>query len=276
MDAWVGHQVGLELSDVHVERTIKAQGGCEGRDDLRQETIQVGVGRTLNVQIAAADVVQGLVVVHDGNISVLQKRVNAKHCVVWLDDRSSHLRAGPHGEAQFGLLAVINGKALQHEAAETTAGATTDGVVNHETLQACAVVGELADAVQDQIDNLLANGVVATSEVVGGILFACDQLFWVEELTVCASTHLVNNCWLEVNHDAARDVLASTSLREEGVEGVISATNGLVAGHLAIWLNAVLQAEELPAGITNLHTTLTKVKAKYFTHDCKDEEESLG
>ena len=27
VDAWVGHQVGLELCQVHVEGTVKAQGG---------------------------------------------------------------------------------------------------------------------------------------------------------------------------------------------------------------------------------------------------------
>merc|ERR1719453_2417138 len=33
----------------------------------------------------------------------------------------------------------------------TTAGATPDGIVDHETLQACAVISELADPVQNEI-----------------------------------------------------------------------------------------------------------------------------
>lgn len=45
-------------------------------------------------------------------------------------------------------------------------------------------------------------------------------------------------------------------LTEEGVEGVITSANGLVTWHLAIWLDTVLQTVELPAGITNLHTSL--------------------
>jgi len=61
-------------------------------------------------------------------------------------------------------------------------------------------------------------------------------------------------------------VLAGTSLREEGVERVITTSNGLVAWHLSIWLNAVLEAEKLPACVTNLDTTLTEVKAKDLTH----------
>ena len=44
--------------------------------------------------------------------------------------------------------------------------------------------------------------------------------------------------YLQVEEHAARDVLASTSLGEEGVEGVVASADGLVAGHLSIRLNA--------------------------------------
>ena len=40
------------------------------------------------------------------------------------------------------------------------------------------------------------------------------------------------------------------------VEGVVSAPNGLIAGHLTIGLNAMFQAEELPAGVANLDSAL--------------------
>jgi len=61
-------------------------------------------------------------------------------------------------------------------------------------------------------------------------------------------------------------VLASTSLGEEGVERIITTTDGLVTWHLTIWLDAVLEAEKLPACVTNLNATLAKVQAKDFTH----------
>jgi len=62
VDARVRHQVGLELGDVDVERTVETEGRGEGRDHLGDETVEVGVGRALDVEVAAADVVQGLVV----------------------------------------------------------------------------------------------------------------------------------------------------------------------------------------------------------------------
>merc|ERR1719379_518542 len=61
---------------------------------------------------------------------------------------------------------------------------------------------------QDQIHDLLADGVVATGEVVRGILLTGDQLLRVEQLTVRTRADLVNHRRLQVDEDAARDVLA--------------------------------------------------------------------
>ena len=46
----------------------------------------------------------------------------------------------------------------------------------------------------------------------------------------------------QIDEDGAGHVFAGTGLTEESVEGVIATSNGLVAGHLAIRLDAVLQA----------------------------------
>ena len=61
---------------------------------------------------------------------------------------------------------------------------------------------------------------------------------------------------LQIDEDTARHVLARPSLTEEGVEGVIPASDGLVAGHLTVGLDAVLQAVQLPAGVAHLHAGL--------------------
>ena len=60
-------------------------------------------------------------------------------------------------------------------------------------------------------------------------------------------------------------MLASPSLREEGVEGVITTANGLVGGHLAVGLDAVLQAVELPAGVAHLATGLAHMDGDALT-----------
>jgi hypothetical protein len=65
-------------------------------------------------------------------------------------------------------------------------------------------------------------------------------------------------------------VFSSTSLAEEGIECIVASSDCLVRWHLAIRLDAVLQAEKLPARIANLHTALSEVEAQNFTHDCNE------
>ena len=60
MDAGVGHQVGLELVEVHVEGAVEPEGRSDGGDDLGDQPVEVGVGRAGDVQVGPADVVDGL------------------------------------------------------------------------------------------------------------------------------------------------------------------------------------------------------------------------
>ena len=62
---------------------------------------------------------------------------------------------------------------------------------NQKTLESTALVGQFADTVQNEVDDLLANGVVAASVIVGGVLFARNQLLGMEQLAVGAGTNFI-------------------------------------------------------------------------------------
>ena len=78
------------------------------------------------------------------------------------------------------------------------------------------------------------------------------------------SFRLTNDSWLEVNEYSPWDVFASTSLAEEGVEGVVTTSDGLVRGHLTIRLDSVLQTVQLPACIADLNSGLSDVDGDTF------------
>mmetsp|Transcript_4423 Transcript_4423/g.11132 ORF Transcript_4423/g.11132 Transcript_4423/m.11132 type:complete len:287 (-) Transcript_4423:74-934(-) len=266
MDARVGHQVRLEFCDVNVQRAVETQRRCERRDDLREEPVEVRVRRPLDVQVSPANVVERLVVHHDRHVRVLEERVHAKHRVVGFNDCRRHLRTSPDRETQLRLFTIIHRKTLQHEATKAGAGASAAGVEDHEALQPRAVVRKLSEAIEHEVNDFLPDGIVPAGKVVRGVLLTADQLFWVEELAVRPRAHLVDHRWLQVHHHAAGDMLPRAGLREEGIERVIATADGLVAGHLSIWLDAVFEAEELPASVPDLHTRLTDVDADGLAH----------
>merc|ERR1719476_1183410 len=155
MDPGVGHEVRLELGNVHIEGAVEAQRGREGGDDLCEEAVQVRVSRPLDIKVTPAYIVERLVVVHDRHVRVLREGMHTEHSVIWLDHGSSNLRTGPNRETDLRLLTIIDRQALQHQTPKATASAAANSVIDHEALQARAIVRELANAIQHQVDNLL-------------------------------------------------------------------------------------------------------------------------
>ena len=67
----VGDEVGLEFGNIDIEGSVESEGGGEGGNDLSDESVKVGVGGSFDVELSSADVVDGFVIEHNGNIGVL-------------------------------------------------------------------------------------------------------------------------------------------------------------------------------------------------------------
>ena len=91
MDTWVWYQVGLELGKIHIKGTIETKRSCDRTNNLSQQPVKIGVGGALDVQVTTADVVEGLVVTHEGAVRVLQSTMCAQDRVVWLYDGRGNL-----------------------------------------------------------------------------------------------------------------------------------------------------------------------------------------
>ena len=228
MDSWIWDQVSLEFGDIDVKGTIESEGSGKGGDNLGNKSVKVGVGWSLDIEVSSADIVNGLVIKDNGNIGVLQKGVSGEHGVVWLDNGGGDLWGWVHGETELGFLTVINGKSLEEKGSESGTGSSTDGVEDEETLETSALIGKLSDSVEAEINDFLTNGVMSSGEVVGSIFFTGDELLWMEELSVGSGSDLIDNGWLEIEEDGSWDVFTSTSLGEEGVESIITTTDGFV------------------------------------------------
>jgi len=180
MDSWVWHQVGLELSDIDVKSTIESEGGGKRGDNLSNESVQVGVGWSLNIEVSSADIIDGFIINHNGNIGMLKERMGGEDGVVWFNNGGGDLWGWVDGESELGFLSIIDGKSFEEEGSKTRSGTTTDGVEDEETLETSALIGELSDSVEAKINDFFTNGVMSSGEVVGSIFFTRNELLWME------------------------------------------------------------------------------------------------
>ena len=97
----------------------------------------------------------------------------------------THLGRGGNREGQLRLAAVVNREPLEEERSEAGAGSAAGGVEDEEALEASAVVSKLADAVEDDVNNLLADGVVTTGIIIGGVLLFVFRTSEMSALDTC-------------------------------------------------------------------------------------------
>ncbi len=83
---------------------------------------------------------------------------------------------------------------------------------------------------------------------------------------------LTNYSWFQIHKHSARDMLSSSRLAEEGVEGIVSTADALVGRHLAVWLDAMLQTVEFPAGVADLDTSLSNMDRDTLTLQGKQKQ----
>ena len=109
---------------------------------------------------------------------------------------------------------------------------------------------------------------MATRVVVGGVLLSRDELLGVVELAVGAGADLVDDGRLEVNEQGAGHVCFPEPVSENKVLKASSPprADGLVRGHLAVGLDAVLEAVKFPARVTALDTGLAHVDRNNLAH----------
>jgi len=98
--------------------------------------------------------------------------VSGEDGVVWFDNSGRDLWGWIDGETELGFLTVIDGKSLEEERSKSGSSTSTNGVEDEETLETSALIGELSDSVEAEIDDLLTDGVMSSGEVVGGIFFS--------------------------------------------------------------------------------------------------------
>jgi hypothetical protein len=79
---------------------------------------------------------------------------------VWLNNRVGHGRGGVFAELNLGLLVIVGRQTLKDESTESRTSATTERMEDEKALQASAIVGEAANFVHDDINLLLANGIM--------------------------------------------------------------------------------------------------------------------
>jgi len=88
VNSGVGNQIGLEFSNIDVKGTIESEGSSQTGDNLSDQSVQVSVGGSFDIEVSSADIVDSFVIEHNGNIGMFEERVGTQDRVVGFNDGS--------------------------------------------------------------------------------------------------------------------------------------------------------------------------------------------
>ena len=141
-------------------------------------------------------------------------------------------------------------------------------------MEAVAVLGLLADDVEDGVDELSALGVVPLGPVVPGPGLAEDEVVGAEDLAVGARAHGVHGARLEVHEHGARDEPPAAGLIVVDVDALELEVG--VAREVAGVVDAVLVADHLPELGPDLVPALPALDVQDLPHGGGGGGEAVG
>jgi hypothetical protein len=121
------------------------------------------IGRTGNVEVAATNVVDGLIVDQEAAVRVFNGVVGGQDGIIRLNHGGTDSGSWIDGKLELGLFAIVCRKSLEKESTKARTGAAAERVKDQEALQTGAIVGHATDAVNHVLQQLLSNGIVAAS-----------------------------------------------------------------------------------------------------------------
>ena len=264
MESWEWDKVDSKLSEIGVELTWESEAASDTREGSRDEMVKITVGWGGELKGSEADIVKSFVINAHDLIGVLDKLMDGKGGIVWLNDGIRDLWGRHDGESGHDSIWVLFSDLGDEEGSHTGSSTTTEGVGDLETLEAIATFGFLSDDIEDGVDELGTLGVVTLGPVVTGTGLSEDEVVWSEELTEWSSSDGVHGSWLKIHEDGSWDVSSTSGLVVVDVDSLELEIGVTVVG--TGWVNTVLIGDDLPEFGTDLVTALSSLDVNDFSH----------
>lgn len=136
----IWHKVGLEFSQIDIQCAIETKRGSDGRHYLPDQTIEIHIRRSFNIQVYPTQIIDGLIVHQERTVCMFQSGMRGQYSVVRFDHCCRHSGRRINTKLQLRLLAVINSQALDEERRKSRTCSTTERMRKKESLETRALI----------------------------------------------------------------------------------------------------------------------------------------
>ena len=209
-----GHHVDAQLPQVGVELAGEAETGGDPAHDEGDEAVELLVAGVPHLEGVAEDLVQSLVVDHEGCVGVLHQLVDGEGRVVGLHHRVRGVGAREHGEGGHHPVGVLLPDLRDEEGAEARPRAPPQRVGHLEALQALRSLRLPPHHLHHRVHDLRALRVVPLRPVVARARLPEHVVVRAEQVPHRTALQHVHRTRLQIDQHRTRHVLLVRSLVE--------------------------------------------------------------
>jgi hypothetical protein len=226
--------------------------------------VQVTIGWGGELKGTEANVIKSFVINAHNLISVFNKLMDWKSCVVGFNNGVRDLGGWHDWESGHDSVGVLFTDLWDEESSHTGTGTTTEGVGDLETLEAVATFSFLTDNIENWIDKFSTFGVVTLGPVVTSTSLTEDKVVRSEELTEWASTDWIHSARFKIHKDCTGNITATSCFVKVNINALELQVWVSMVG--TSWVNSVFVRDDFPELGTDLITALTGLDVYNFTH----------
>mmetsp|Transcript_25482 Transcript_25482/g.55830 ORF Transcript_25482/g.55830 Transcript_25482/m.55830 type:complete len:403 (+) Transcript_25482:613-1821(+) len=253
-----------KLSKIAVQLTRESKRAGSSGDGIGDQVIQVAVCGVRKLESAEANVVKCFVIKSVTLVSILDKLVNGKSSIVWLDNSIGNLRGRNDTVCANDTIGVFLFDFGYKKGSHTGSSTTTHRVGDLETLEYFTSFCLLAHAFHDVVYEFGSLCVVTLSPVISSSALSEDEVIGTEERPIGSRTDGVHGTGFQIGEDSSWNISSFLSLVEIDTHSL--QLELVVADVITGGVDAMLGGHNLPEFGSDLVTTLASLDVNDFSH----------
>lgn len=264
MKSWEWNKIYCKFSQVRVKLTWESKTACNSWKSSWDQVVKISISWSGELKSSEANIIKGFIINAHNLIGVLDKLMDWKSSIVWLNDGIWDLWGWHNWESDHLSIWIFFSDLWDKESSHSWSSTSSERVGDLETLKTIATFSFFSNDIENWINEFSSFSVMTFSPVVTSSSLSENEVVWSEELTEWSSSDWIHGSWFEIHEDSSWNVSSSSGFIEVDIDSF----------KLKIWVsvistggvNSMFVRDDFPEFSSDLVTALTTLDVNDFSH----------
>jgi hypothetical protein len=211
---WERNHVHCKLTKITIQLSRETKGTGSSGNCVRDKVIKVIVRGIWKLQSTEADIVKSLVIKCETLISILNKLMNGKSCVIRFNDGIGNFGGRNDRVSTHDTIGIFLTDLGYKKSSHTSSSSSSHGVSDLESLKHITSFRLLTDDIHNLVDELSSFGVMSLGPVISCSTLSVYEVIGSEKLSEVTTADSIHGTGFEISKDRTWNVTSCLSLVE--------------------------------------------------------------